>query len=163
MEAEHTPVACQLSSPELRAREVTLFAEFKSGVFAVEELPDGSTFHFPGDEKCLAVLANLITAERSCCQLLRFALHSAQITARSLSSSPALRAQTSFSALFSFNPSINVLELFQIIFQPLAVQAPLSLYNFRALIKLRKFVVTFASHNRLCLHSIRLTRKTALS
>ena len=66
------PVACCLSDAELREREATLLAQFKSAVRATEELPDGYTFLIPGDKKWIAVVAELIVAERECCPFLTF-------------------------------------------------------------------------------------------
>jgi hypothetical protein len=68
------PVACSLSSAELRKREVTLLAQFRSTVTAIDELPDGYAFRLPGDRKCIAVAAEMIAAERECCPFLTFTL-----------------------------------------------------------------------------------------
>jgi hypothetical protein len=68
------PVACSLSDAELRDREATLLARFKSAVITTEELPDGYVFRIPGDKKCIAVVAELIAAERECCPFLAFTL-----------------------------------------------------------------------------------------
>ena len=69
---EETPIACSLTSAEFRARESTLLAQFRSVVVATEELADGYAFHLPGDRKTIALLAELIAAERACCPFLRF-------------------------------------------------------------------------------------------
>lgn len=68
------PVACRLSSPELRERETTLLAQFRSAVIGTEELPDGYAFRLPGDGKWVAIVAELIVAERQCCPFLTFDL-----------------------------------------------------------------------------------------
>ena len=68
------PVACSLSSPELREHETTLLAQFRSAVIGTEELPDGYAFRLPGDGKWVAVVAELIVAERECCPFLTFGL-----------------------------------------------------------------------------------------
>jgi hypothetical protein len=68
------PVACRLSSAEFRAREATLLARFMLAVSGTEELPDGFAFHISGDEKSIAVVAELIVAERECCPFLTFEL-----------------------------------------------------------------------------------------
>jgi hypothetical protein len=48
-QAPHTiPVACCLSAAELREREATLLAQFRSAVITTE---DGYAFHLPGNEK----------------------------------------------------------------------------------------------------------------
>ncbi len=72
--ADEIPVACCLSDEELRNREATLLAEFKSALVTTEELPDGYLFRIPGDKKWMAVAAELIVAERECCPFLRFEL-----------------------------------------------------------------------------------------
>lgn len=72
--ADEIPVACCLSSEELRTREATLLAQFKSARLTTEELSDGYLFRIPGDKKWLAVAAELIAAERECCPFLRFEL-----------------------------------------------------------------------------------------
>ena len=68
------PVACCLTDEELRSREATLLAQFKSALMATEELADGYFFRIPGDKKWLALAAELIAAERECCPFLRFEL-----------------------------------------------------------------------------------------
>ena len=60
------PVVCRLSNAELREREVTLLAQFKSAVVATEELADGYAFRVPGDEKLMMIVFELIAAERAC-------------------------------------------------------------------------------------------------
>jgi hypothetical protein len=72
--ADEIPLACCLSDEELRNREATLIAEFKSAVVTTEELADGYLFHIPSDKKSIAVAAELIVAERECCPFLRFEL-----------------------------------------------------------------------------------------
>jgi len=72
--ADEIPVACCLSNEELRTREATLLAQFKSALLTTEALADGYLFRVPGDKKCLAVAAELIAAERECCPFLRFEL-----------------------------------------------------------------------------------------
>ena len=68
------PVACALSDAELRQREATLLAQFKSAITATAELAGGYLFRIHGDEKCLALVSDLILAERECCPFLRFDL-----------------------------------------------------------------------------------------
>ena len=68
------PVACSLSSTELREREVELLAKFRSAVIATEELPDGYAFRVPGDVGCITLIAELMVAERECCPFLTFEL-----------------------------------------------------------------------------------------
>ena len=66
------PVACSLSTTELRERELELLAKFRSAVIATEELPDGYTFRVPGDKKRMTLVCELIVAERECCPFLTF-------------------------------------------------------------------------------------------
>ena len=72
--ADEIPVACCLSNEELRNREATLLAQFKSALLTTEELSDGYLFRIPGDKKWLVVAAELMAAERECCPFLRFEL-----------------------------------------------------------------------------------------
>jgi hypothetical protein len=72
--AAEIPIACSLPDAELRKREATLLAQFKSAVISTEELPNGYAFCVPGDEKRIAVVMNLIAAERECCPFLTFEL-----------------------------------------------------------------------------------------
>ena len=70
--SDDMPVACCLSSTELREREATLLAQFRSAVIEIEELPDGYAFRLPGDGKGIGLIAELIVAERECCPFLAF-------------------------------------------------------------------------------------------
>ena len=72
--ADEIPIVCSLTNEELRDREATLLAQFKTAVTATEELADGFCFHLPGDKKWFAVVADLVLAERECCPFLRFQL-----------------------------------------------------------------------------------------
>ena len=72
--AEEIPLSCSLTEEELRIREATLMAQFKSAVRSIEELPDGYAFHLPGENKCLAIVSDLIELERECCPFLKFEL-----------------------------------------------------------------------------------------
>jgi hypothetical protein len=73
-ESGDIPIACRLSDPEFRQREATILAQFKSAVIATEELPDGYAFRVPGDKKGMALVCELIVAERECCRFLTFEL-----------------------------------------------------------------------------------------
>ena len=74
MRAQDIPIACSLSDAELRQREQALLAQFRAVVTAIEELPEGYAFTLPGDEKSIALAAELIAAERECCLFLTFEL-----------------------------------------------------------------------------------------
>lgn len=65
---------CVLSEAEKREREATLLARFRSGVIAAEELDDGYSFRLPGEKDWLALVADLMVAERECCPFLTFQL-----------------------------------------------------------------------------------------
>lgn len=71
---DNTPIACSLTTAELRDREATLLAQFKSAVVETEELQDGYSFRLPEDGESIQVVANLIMAERECCPFLAFNL-----------------------------------------------------------------------------------------
>jgi len=62
---DDNPVACCLSDAELRQREATLLAQFKSALTATEELPDGYAFRIPGEKRWLALVADLILLDLS--------------------------------------------------------------------------------------------------
>ena len=66
------PVACSLTTAELREREASLLARLRSALTAIEELPDGYAFTFEGDGKWLVRAAELVAAERDCCPFLTF-------------------------------------------------------------------------------------------
>ena len=68
------PTACCLTSAELREREATLLAQFRSAVIGTEELRDGYAFRVPGDGKRIKMIAEMIVAERECCPFLTFEL-----------------------------------------------------------------------------------------
>jgi hypothetical protein len=70
--SDDIPIACCLTSAELRKREATLLAQFRSAVIATEELRDGYAFRVPGDGKWIGLIAELIAAERECCLFLAF-------------------------------------------------------------------------------------------
>jgi hypothetical protein len=70
--SDDMPVACCLTSAELREREATLLAQFRSAVIGIEELRDGYAFRVPGDGKWIGLIAELIVAERECCPFLAF-------------------------------------------------------------------------------------------
>ena len=68
------PIACSLTTVELRDREATLLAEFRTAVVETEELENGYAFRFTGDGRCIGLIAELIVAERQCCPFLAFEL-----------------------------------------------------------------------------------------
>lgn len=72
MRSDRIPIACNLTSEELRMREKDLLAEFKSAVTTIEELPGGYAFRVPGKKRSLELAAQLLIAERECCPFLTF-------------------------------------------------------------------------------------------
>ena len=72
--SDEMPITCVLTSAELREREATLLAQFRSAVIETEELPDGYAFRVPGDGKWIAIIAKMVVAERECCPFLTFEL-----------------------------------------------------------------------------------------
>jgi len=72
--SDEIPVACCLSNEELRNREATLLAQFKTVVIKSEELDHGYLFRVRGDNKSIALVTELIMAERECCPFLKFEL-----------------------------------------------------------------------------------------
>lgn len=68
------PIACSLTTAELRDREAALLAQFRAAVIETEELQDGYAFHLPGDGRWIELAAELIVAERECCPFLTFEL-----------------------------------------------------------------------------------------
>jgi len=66
------PIACSLTSTELREREASLLAQFRAAIVKTEELQDGYAFHIPGDGERIRQVAELIVAERECCPFLLF-------------------------------------------------------------------------------------------
>ena len=73
-ESDKTQVSCRLTDAELHEREIRLLAKFKSAVVATEELGDGYAFRMPVDKEGIAVVMELIAAERECCPFLTFEL-----------------------------------------------------------------------------------------
>ena len=66
------PIACSLTSAELREREATLLAQFRAAIIKTQELQDGYAFHILGDGERIRQVAELIVAERECCPFLVF-------------------------------------------------------------------------------------------
>ena len=68
------PIACSLTTAELRDREAKLLAQFRSAVVEAEELREGYSFRRPNDGNWIMLVAKLIVAERECCPFLTFEL-----------------------------------------------------------------------------------------
>jgi hypothetical protein len=63
--SDDMPIACCLTSAELRQRETTFLAQFRSAVIGTEELRDGYAFRVPGDGKWIAIAAKMIVEKGS--------------------------------------------------------------------------------------------------
>jgi hypothetical protein len=72
--SDDMPIACCLTSAELRERAATLLAQFSSAVIGTEELRDGYAFCLPGHSTWIATIAKMIVAERECCPFFTFEL-----------------------------------------------------------------------------------------
>jgi len=68
------PIACSLTTTELRDREARLLAQFRSAVVEAEELREGYSFRLPSDGNSIMLVAELIVAERECCPFLTLEL-----------------------------------------------------------------------------------------
>jgi len=71
---DEIPITCCLTDAEFREREALLLARFKAAASTATELPDGFAFQAPGEKTWIALLAELMVAERECCPFLRFEL-----------------------------------------------------------------------------------------
>jgi hypothetical protein len=67
-----TPIACSLTTVELRDREAKLLSQFRSAVIEMDEIQGGYAFHLSGEDKWIGLVAELIVAERECCPFLTF-------------------------------------------------------------------------------------------
>jgi len=69
---DNTPIACSLTTAELRDREARVLAQFRSAVIETEELQEGYAFRLSGDGEWIGLIAELMVAERECCPFLAF-------------------------------------------------------------------------------------------
>jgi hypothetical protein len=53
---DDTPVACSLTTVELRDHEATLLAQFRSTIIETEELQEGYAFRLPGYGKWIGLI-----------------------------------------------------------------------------------------------------------
>ncbi len=74
MNLPDTPIACSLTTAELRDRESQLLAQIRSAIVEAEELEEGYAFRLPGERKWIALMAELMASERECCPFLTFEL-----------------------------------------------------------------------------------------
>jgi hypothetical protein len=71
---DKVPIACSLTTGELRAREETLLTQFRSGVVETGEHQNGYAFRIPGEASWIRLVAELMVVERECCPFLTFEL-----------------------------------------------------------------------------------------
>jgi hypothetical protein len=72
--AANDDLACLLSEREMAERGDLLARKLFPGVEAVEELPDGFAYRFPGDETWTTNVLAFVAAERRCCPFFTFEL-----------------------------------------------------------------------------------------
>lgn len=70
-----SPIICTLLPDELRTRREGLLAELTRRVQGREDLPDGYRLRFAPESDTLALIADVVEAERKCCRFLRIAIH----------------------------------------------------------------------------------------
>jgi hypothetical protein len=68
------PVACSLSTPQMRARRDGILAEVREGALETRRVRGGLALRFPGAARWVETLARLVALERECCRFLRFRL-----------------------------------------------------------------------------------------
>src|SRR5260370_26363809 len=68
------PIACTLSTPELRERRAGLLRRVRERLVEARPLAgaDGYELRFPGDEGTVAEVLELVRLESRCCAFLRF-------------------------------------------------------------------------------------------
>ena len=66
------PVACMLSPMALRARREGLLSKLLQRAEEHQELPEGHRLRFAASEEMLAMITDMVEAERQCCRFLRF-------------------------------------------------------------------------------------------
>jgi hypothetical protein len=72
--ASDLPIACTLTSDELRRGRETLLPGVIARAARSERLDEGFRFHFIAADGLIPALAAMIEAERQCCRFLRFTL-----------------------------------------------------------------------------------------
>ena len=66
------PIACTLTSPELRKRKEEVIEKLKQLVLEKKELPDGYAYKFNGTDDMLDSIMTFIKSERTCCAFFNF-------------------------------------------------------------------------------------------
>ena len=72
--AKVLPIACTLTSTELRERRAGLLEALSMAAVRAEVLPGGCRFRFAPASETLTKIVSVIDAERQCCRFLRFQL-----------------------------------------------------------------------------------------
>ena len=67
-------ISCLLTNPELQHRKATILVNLKQKITEIEELSDGYTFAFKGDNTTIDELIEFIKSERQCCPFFTFNL-----------------------------------------------------------------------------------------
>ncbi len=68
------PIACNLTSAELRERRRTVLQKFRDAVIEVIELENGYAYSLPAGPDWIQELTTMIELERQCCPFLQFRL-----------------------------------------------------------------------------------------
>ncbi len=66
------PIACTLSPEALSARRQGLLSELLRRADSHVELPNGHCLSFAPTDETLSIIVRAVTAERQCCEFLRF-------------------------------------------------------------------------------------------
>lgn len=69
---EPIPIACSLSNSQLRERRDGPLASLSASADQREWIESGARLRFPGDRDVIALLRQVVDAERDCCRFLRF-------------------------------------------------------------------------------------------
>ncbi|MGI8918186.1 MAG: hypothetical protein ACR2H6_06250 [Pyrinomonadaceae bacterium] len=71
---QEIPIACNLTSSELRRRRAEVLPLIKAAVTDVKEIEGGYKYAFKSTPERIAQLANLVQLEHECCPFIRFCL-----------------------------------------------------------------------------------------
>lgn len=68
------PLACKLTSPELKKRKDEVISQLKTLVIERIELVDGYSYRFDGTDETIDSVTAFIKSERLCCEFFSFKL-----------------------------------------------------------------------------------------
>lgn len=71
---ESGPLACKLTSEELRVRKETVLASLKNKIKDTKELPAGYAYTFEASDTIIDEITEFIKTERACCDFFNFKL-----------------------------------------------------------------------------------------